>query len=691
MKINLSGLKNLEILLDDDNHSKSLQEKRITHCAICRTDAKMWSEGHRDLSLPRVLGHEFVIEDNNSRYVAWPGESCNKCFYCKNSQENLCDDIKIYGFHKDGGFADTINISDKCLIPIPVNLTNAAATFAEPAGCIVNTFDKMHLKKSERVLIYGAGSIGLLASLIAKDYGAIPIVLEKSEIKIRKADFFSKKIDLTIIKNTEESNFDCIINACSDPVAFLSAIPKAAKGSRIGFFSGLNKNELIESNLLNLIHYKEISIHGSYGLTKSNMLKGLDIISKHTKPIEMLIEKIISPAEVEEVLPAILSGESYKYVIDFSDEMKTVTELLLKSNTNKKNKKELHKMEPKYTIEAFSEELEAKALHKIDNKTKPLGALGIVEELAVKMCLIQKNLNPILKNKALFVFASDHGIAEEGVSAFPQEVTQQMVLNFLNGGAAINVLSRHNEIDLSIIDIGVKGPKNSHKDLITQRIAEGTKNFAMQPAMTIEDAQKSIDIGYNTFLNKNKLKKIDILGLGEMGIANTTSATAIISTITQLSPKECTGRGTGVDNEGLKHKTEVIEKAIKFHKPYKNDALDILSKIGGFEIGGMAGAALAAAESGCAVVLDGLISTAAGLIAYLINPNISQYFISGHKSVEVGHKAALSHMSLTPVLDLNMRLGEGTGAALTIDLVDASCSIMREMASFEEAGVSGKE
>lgn len=693
MKINLSGLKELNIEFDDKDFVSNKVHKKVTHCAICRTDAKIWAQGHRDLSLPRVLGHEIVIEKDRLSYVAWPGEICGKCKYCQNGQENLCDNIKIFGFHKDGGFADYIDIPDQNLIPVPKDLRSPAATFAEPAGCVINIYDKLNLKTNDRILIYGAGTIGLLAALISKEYGAIPTVIEKSEIKIQKANFFTKKINLAILKSTDESNFDCIINACSDPTAFLSAIPKAAKGSRIGFFSGLDKNELIESNLFNLIHYKEISVHGSYGLTKANMKKGLDIISKNAKPIEMLIEKIISPAEVKDVLPAILKGDTYKYIVDFSDEMKAITELLMQTKINYRETdyKKDEKMVSKYQIEKFSEELKAQAQHKIDNKTKPLGALGILEDLAIKMSLIQNDLNPMLKNKALFVFAADHGIAEEGVSAFPQEVTQQMVINFLNGGAAINVLSRHNGIDLSIIDIGVKGTVNTHKDLITERVAEGTKNFALQPAMTIEEAQKAINTGYKIFKEKNSQNKIDILGLGEMGIANTTAATAIISAVTGISPSECTGRGTGIDDAGLKHKTEVLEKALSYHKFENNNALDILSRVGGFEIGGMAGAALAAGESGCAVVLDGLISTAAGLIAYLINPKIAQYFIAGHKSVEIGHKAALSHMNLTPILDLNMRLGEGTGAALTIDLVDASCRVMREMASFEEAGVSGKE
>lgn len=699
MKISLNGIKNLKLSFDKDMpqaKEKDWIDAKISHCAICRTDAKIWYEGHRDIQFPRVPGHEMVVEYEGKRYVVWPGVACGDCQYCKSNNENLCDDIKIFGFHLDGGFSDSITIPKRNLIPIPDNLRSPAATFAEPAGCIVNAFKKINLKQDDSLLIYGAGTVGLLAALLAKSYGAIPTIIEKNEIKIQKADFFIKKTDVNIVKNTNESKFDCIINACSDPIAFISSIPKASKGARIVFFSGLDKNELIESNLLNLIHYKEISIAGSYGLTKDDMTKGLELISNNHKPVEMLIESIISPADIENIIPNIWSGKHYKYIIDFSEEMLEMTKFIAQTKINSESQvtnqpKRENKMTNKFRIEKPSEDIRANAQQKIDNKTKPLGALGILEDIAIKMSLIQNNLNPVLNRKALFVFAADHGIAEEGVSAFPQEVTQQMVQNFLNGGAAINVLSKHNEIDLSIIDIGVKGPINKNSSLKTRRVNSGTKNFALEPSMTMEEAEKSIEIGAEIFREENSENKINILGLGEMGIANTTSATAIISTITGVSPAECTGRGTGIDDQGLEHKIEVLEKALNFHDIDKTNGLDILSKVGGFEIGGMAGAALAAAESGCAVVLDGLISTAAGLIAYTINPEVANYFVAGHKSVEIGHKSALSHMNLTPVLDLNLRLGEGTGAALTTNLVDASCKIMRDMASFDEAGVSGKE
>ncbi len=338
-----------------------------------------------------------------------------------------------------------------------------------------------------------------------------------------------------------------------------------------------------------------------------------------------------------------------------------------------------------------SENIKAKAQQKIDLKTKPLGALGKLETIAVQMCCIQNKLNPTIKEKAFFVFAADHGIADEGVSAFPQEVTQQMVQNFLDEGAAINVLCRHNKVDLSIIDIGIKGQKNRNPNLMDKRVADGTKNFALEAAMPLRQAEQALQVGADVFREaKKKRKDIDIIGLGEMGIANTTTASAIISAITGKSVRECTGKGSGIDDKGLQRKIEVIEKALDFHKPDAKDAMDILTKIGGLEIAGMAGAALSAAAEGCAVVLDGLISTAAGLIAHAINPNVAAYFISGHQSVEQGHVYALEHLGINPMLDLDMRLGEGTGAALTINLVEASCKIMNEMASLKEAGISGK-
>jgi nicotinate-nucleotide--dimethylbenzimidazole phosphoribosyltransferase len=330
------------------------------------------------------------------------------------------------------------------------------------------------------------------------------------------------------------------------------------------------------------------------------------------------------------------------------------------------------------------------AQKKIDLKTKPVGALGKIEDLAVKISTIQQTLNPSIENKKIFVFAGDHGVVEEGISAFPAKVTGQMVENFLNDGAAINVLCRQYGIDLSVVDMGVNADFKKHDNLKDKKIRKGTRNFALQKAMTENEALQAIQSGADVFYESYKFSGCDIIGLGEMGIGNTSSSTAIISAVTGLSIEDAVGRGTGIDDKGFKRKIEVLNKALQLHKPNSKDGIDILCKVGGYEIAGMCGAALAAASKGKCIVLDGVISTAAGLIAYLICPNIRDYFISGHKSVEQSQQSALKYLKIKPIIDLNMRLGEGTGSAITMNLVDTACRIMSEMASFDDAGVTNK-
>jgi nicotinate-nucleotide--dimethylbenzimidazole phosphoribosyltransferase len=343
-----------------------------------------------------------------------------------------------------------------------------------------------------------------------------------------------------------------------------------------------------------------------------------------------------------------------------------------------------------HRILPVAEDLRPEAQNKIDNKTKPPGALGKLESLAVQMCLIQNSLEPAVPKKALYVFAGDHGVTQAGVSAYPAEVTGQMVTNFLAGGAAINVLCRHHQIDLQVVDMGVNADFGDHPGLIHKKVRKGTRNFEKEAAMTEGEAIKALENGGDVFLADYAESAIDIVGLGEMGIGNTTSAAAIISAVTGVPADETAGRGTGVDDQGLARKIEVINRALKRHRPDPQNGLDILQTIGGFEIAGIAGALLAAASKKTAVVLDGVISTAAGLIAFLINPDVRGYLISGHRSVEVAQNAALAYMTLDPVIDMDMRLGEGTGAALSMDIVDAACKVMTEMASFDEAGVSNK-
>ena len=500
-------------------------------------------------------------------------------------------------------------------------------------------------------------------------------------------------------QETTDSEFDAVINACPDLIAFCQGVAKLAKGGRFLFFSGLTKNLHIESNLINAIHYKEAAIYGAYGLTRTHMVRALTIIGDQAGPFDHLVEALVFPGQLPDILSDVLTGRSFKYILDFTKHTPDDH-----SNNRREASPENSDSQTLETSEAarsfFQETCDAvlpvstdmlpAARHKIDRKTKPLGALGRLEELAIQMCLIQKTLTPQADCKALFVFAADHGITEEGVSAYPSEVTGQMVTNFLAGGAAINVLCRHHSIDMRIVDMGVNADLKPHPDLIDHKIRRGTRNFALEPAMTREEAIRALEAGMQSVLEAHAKRPIRIIGLGEMGIGNTTSASAIISAATGITPQKATGRGTGIDDAGIRHKIKVIQKVLDFHRPDPKDGMDILCKVGGFEIAGIAGACIAAATLGMAVVLDGVISTAAGLIAHLIQPAIGGYLISGHRSVENAQAAALEQMGLKPVIDLDMRLGEGTGAALTIDIVAAACRIMNEMASFEAAGVSNK-
>lgn len=327
--------------------------------------------------------------------------------------------------------------------------------------------------------------------------------------------------------------------------------------------------------------------------------------------------------------------------------------------------------------------------HAIDTKTKPPGSLGRIESLAMQMALVQGTLTPKADPGHLMIFAGDHGIVEEGVSAFPAKVTLQMVENFLDGGAAINCFCQQFGIDLKVVDMGVNGDLANHPLLINHKVGYGTANFSIQEAMSHEETIRAIECGINTFLDEQAQQSCKVVGMGEMGIGNTSSASAIISAATSLPVDQVVGRGTGVDNKGIERKREVIQRALDLHRPSPNDGIALLRMLGGFELAGMCGAVLAAASENCCVVLDGLISTAAGLTAYLICPEIKDYLVAGHKSVEVGQQAALNLMGLEPVIDLDMRLGEGTGAAITINLIELACKMMRDMASFEKAGVDG--
>ncbi|MBL4890079.1 MAG: nicotinate-nucleotide--dimethylbenzimidazole phosphoribosyltransferase [Candidatus Lindowbacteria bacterium] len=327
------------------------------------------------------------------------------------------------------------------------------------------------------------------------------------------------------------------------------------------------------------------------------------------------------------------------------------------------------------------------ASDRLDNLTKPPGSLGRLEGLAQQVCSIRGGNISGFSSKAVVVMAADHGVAASGVSAFPPEVTPQMVLNFLNGGAAINVLARHGSADVYVVDMGVASNLPDHEKLISRKVALGTKNICEGPAMTRDEAIQAVTSGIE--IAEDLIRKgVDLIATGDMGIGNTTPSSAITSLVTGADVKLVTGRGTGIDDQGLEMKINAIQKAIAVNSPDKNDGLDVLTKVGGFEIAGLAGLILGASAHRVPIVIDGFISTAGALVANLLAPTSRDYMIAAHCSVEQGHGTALKHLDLDPLLDLNLRLGEGTGAVLSFHLVEASVKILNEMATFGEAGVS---
>jgi len=324
-----------------------------------------------------------------------------------------------------------------------------------------------------------------------------------------------------------------------------------------------------------------------------------------------------------------------------------------------------------------------------DTLTKPTGALGRLEDISVQLAGIYGQPTPLPKNKVVIVAAGDHGVVAEGVTAYPQEVTGQMVVNFIHGGAAINVLSRYTGARVIVVNAGIVVDLPDHHEIISLTIGKGTKNMAIGPAMTEEQARKSLEEGISIATDEIE-SGADLIAAGEMGIGNTTAASAITSIITKHSPLEVTGLGTGITEEQRTHKAKVIERTIALNKPDPNNGFDVLRKVGGFEIGVMAGVMLGTAASRRPVLLDGFISGAAALIACTLCPRIKDYFIACHFSVEPGHAAVLDYLGLKPILDLSMRLGEGTGAVLGMLIVESAARCLAEMATFAEAAVSGK-
>ncbi len=330
-----------------------------------------------------------------------------------------------------------------------------------------------------------------------------------------------------------------------------------------------------------------------------------------------------------------------------------------------------------------------RARQHLDQLTKPPGSLGKLEEIAVQLAGITGELTPSFGTKTVVVMAGDHGVCEEGVSAFPSEVTWQMVLNFLAGGAAVNVLARHAGANVVCVDMGINGDVE-HPGLLNRKIRRGTRNMAMGAAMTREEAEAAVKAGYELALEL-AAQGTGLFATGEMGIGNTTPSAAILAAFGGITPAAAAGRGTGISDQRLVRKIEVIEQALQTNQPNPEDPMDVLAKVGGLEIAGLTGLILGAAASRKPIVIDGFISTAAALTAARLAPAAKGYMIGSHLSGEQGHALLVKEAGISPMLGLDMRLGEGTGAVLAFHLVEAAVKIMAEMATFAQAGVSGSE
>lgn len=340
-------------------------------------------------------------------------------------------------------------------------------------------------------------------------------------------------------------------------------------------------------------------------------------------------------------------------------------------------------------IPSLDESSMAAARLRQDNLTKPHGSLGRLEELSIQLAGISGRPIPSVENKAVIVMAGDHGVVRQGVSAYPSEVTPQMVLNFLVGGAAINALARQAGARVKVVDVGVAADLTDASGLMRRKVARGTADFTRGPAMTAVEADQALRVGMDV-VAEEVAAGLDLVATGDMGIGNTTPSSAIIAALSGLPVAQVTGRGTGVDDKGLAHKIAVIETGLAVNRPDPEDAFDVLCKVGGLEIAGLAGVIIGAASNRVPIVIDGFISGAAAVIAAGLAPGIKPYLIASHQSVETGHAAMLELLGLQPLFDLRLQLGEGTGAALAFHIIEAATRILREMATFSEAGVSEK-
>lgn len=338
-------------------------------------------------------------------------------------------------------------------------------------------------------------------------------------------------------------------------------------------------------------------------------------------------------------------------------------------------------------IQPTDRRLLAQAQARLDRLTKPIGSLGRLEELAARYVMITGEMKPKVPRGTVFTFAADHGVTVEGVSAYPSAVTPQMVLNFLRGGAGVNVLARHVGIEVRVVDIGVAFDFEGVSGLIHKKVMPGTKNMLVESAMSPAQAEQALQVGIDLATEAGR-QGIGLIGTGEMGIGNTTASSAIAAVMTRRPVSEVTGRGTGIDDASHAHKIDVIQRTLDLHRLDSTNVMEVLAKVGGLEIGGLAGLMLGAAEARIPVVLDGFIAGAAALIAVGLQPHCKDYLIASHRSVEQGHQAILDHLGLKPLFDLDLRLGEGTGACLGMSLVISAIKILTEMATFDEAGVS---
>lgn len=340
-------------------------------------------------------------------------------------------------------------------------------------------------------------------------------------------------------------------------------------------------------------------------------------------------------------------------------------------------------------IAAVDADKQDEARARLEALTMPYWALGRLMDLALDLAGMTRSLNPKVKRKTIVTMAGDHGVVAEGISAFPQEVTPQMVHNIVAGGAGVNALARQAGAQVVVVDMGVAADLSGLEaagKIISRRIAPGTRNMAKGGAMSREEAVRAVEAGIDVALLLGP--SVDVFGTGEMGIGNTTPSSAIVAALSGCPVAEVTGRGTGINDAQMEHKIRVIEKSLEVNRPDRRDGLDVLAKVGGFEIGGIAGLILGAASLNKPVVVDGFISTAGALIAWSLSPASAQYMIAAHRSMEKGHRVALDMLGKKPLIDLDLRLGEGTGAALAMNFVEAAVSILTEVATFEEAMVS---